>query len=462
MFDLKDIITDVNKELSSSIYIDPLGQLVIWSRFGEEIFQNRINSISNDVRNFTLNLLHHGVIQKLRADRDFSIPTALEKKLGSIHQPRFAHTCLLYLENIAVYSLLTADPSMGVVTAGVLGSSNGRKLLDVADNNPELVFTTEPKGQILVRQLGLGVSGRYRTPFIELGYFDKNYHYSFNATANHRWIEFETELLKQNTELNECFEQALLHIKQLVAEAGNTNDSPSIAFNQVPDSLKRAYQSAFASSAHVGAATRDYWLNVTKLNTGAAGMLLHALRNHLHQNIDVQSIFVEALSQPGDSADRMKLEHVLHLEPFLTQLNLLFSIICSNKMITLADIEQEWRKFGYSNQTLRSAAEMLRGQSELLGVVHKTSKQRLHQLFDVASSKTVAEQAEKLIKYHEDIMKRRGQQPWVQLEKGKTKLHARMMKLPANDRAEQWSNSYYLHQFKHLLAGYFGSSDATD
>lgn len=49
-FKLADIITDANKDIATSLYIDPLGMLVIWSSYGEAIFEERVNSISNDAQ----------------------------------------------------------------------------------------------------------------------------------------------------------------------------------------------------------------------------------------------------------------------------------------------------------------------------------------------------------------------------------------------------------------------------
>jgi len=48
--------------------IDPLGQLVIWSSWGPDIFHSRITSIANDVRQYTLNLLHHSVLRQIQVD----------------------------------------------------------------------------------------------------------------------------------------------------------------------------------------------------------------------------------------------------------------------------------------------------------------------------------------------------------------------------------------------------------
>lgn len=52
---LSQYLTEYDEDLSGDSQIDPLGVLTIWSAFGQEIFRNRVNSVSNDVR---LSLIH--------------------------------------------------------------------------------------------------------------------------------------------------------------------------------------------------------------------------------------------------------------------------------------------------------------------------------------------------------------------------------------------------------------------
>lgn len=60
-------LTEYDESLTGEMNIDPLGQLVIWSS-RDRILHGRITSIANDVRQYTLNLLHHSVIRKIMLD----------------------------------------------------------------------------------------------------------------------------------------------------------------------------------------------------------------------------------------------------------------------------------------------------------------------------------------------------------------------------------------------------------
>ncbi|RUO43697.1 hypothetical protein CWE15_00400 [Aliidiomarina taiwanensis] len=453
-FKLADIITDANKDIASSLYIDPLGMLVIWSSYGEAIFEKRVNSISNDVRNFTVNLMHHGVVQSLISDSSFVIPEHLKNFVGDKTSSRFAQTCLLHLENIYVFSMLTAKEK-NVDTSGILGSNNGRKILDAEDENPKLVFTTNREGQILVRQLGLGVSGRYRTPFLELGYFDKYYHYNHDDVSKQRWDEYRL-LLAQKPILQSYFDAAVSYIKSLIKSAESSKSPLEIQFSDIPDNFKNACRVAFSTSGKVGEITRDYWLKVTGLDQGAAGILLKALRNQSGGGIEPEDVFNAAFNDEN-AEEREKLEHVMQVEPFLTRINLLFTLICRQNSQTMRDIESEWLKYGGTNATLADLYKNISDSAK--HVLTGSARQRFEKLSGVAQCDTLQQQIAELISYHKSVMHTRGQQPWVELRNGITKLHARPLSPPDSAKELKWVNSYYLHQFNNLIRGYFGGND---
>lgn len=453
-FKLADIITDANKDIASSLYIDPLGMLVIWSSYGEAIFEKRVNSISNDVRNFTVNLMHHGVVQSLVSDSSFVIPEHLKSFVGDKTSSRFAQTCLLHLENIYVFSMLTATET-NLDTSGILGSNNGRTILEKEKRNPKLVFTTEKQGQILVRQLGLGVSGRYRTPFLELGYFDKYYHYNHDAVSKQRWDEYRL-LLAQKPILQSYFDAAVSYIKSLIKRAESSKSPLEIQFSEIPDNFKNACRLAFSTSGKVGELTRDYWLNVTGLDQGAAGTLLKALRKQSGGAIEPENIFNVAFNDKN-AEEREKLEHVLQVEPFLTRINLLFTLICRQNSQTMRDIESEWLKYGGTSATLADLYKNISDSAK--HVLTGSARHRFEKLSGVAQCETLQEQIAELISYHKFVMHTRGQQPWVELRNGATKLHARPLSPPDPANKLKWVNSYYLHQFNSLIRGYFGGSD---
>ncbi len=126
---LKNIFTEYDDSIHGDGNIDPLGMLVIWSGLGREIFSSRISSIANDLRSYTVNLLHHAVIKSLIEDSS----VILSKKISSIYHDkndlRFKQSCILMLENIYIFSMIQNSlADKNVALQGVPGSSNGRKI----------------------------------------------------------------------------------------------------------------------------------------------------------------------------------------------------------------------------------------------------------------------------------------------------------------------------------------------
>jgi hypothetical protein len=187
---LNQYLTEYDDSLAGESYIDPLGMLVIWSAFGQRIFKNRVNSISNDVRNYTLNLLNHYLISKLVQDDTVALSSAMSSVYSGKDSLQFKYACLVYLENLFVFSILAQEDVADIDSSGVLGITKARRMWESSQSNPTLVFTHEKISHILVRQLSLGVSGRYKTPFVEIGFFDGGYHYHLPSSID-RWTAAE-------------------------------------------------------------------------------------------------------------------------------------------------------------------------------------------------------------------------------------------------------------------------------
>ncbi|MBV0605944.1 hypothetical protein KTO19_04875, partial [Klebsiella pneumoniae] len=65
---IEKFLTEYDDSLTGELNVDSLGQLVIWSSWGQDIFHSRITSIVNDVRQYTLNQLHHSVLRQILVD----------------------------------------------------------------------------------------------------------------------------------------------------------------------------------------------------------------------------------------------------------------------------------------------------------------------------------------------------------------------------------------------------------
>ena len=455
---LSHILTEYDDKLSGDSYIDPLGTLVIWSAFGQQIFNSRVNSISNDVRNYTLNLLHHALIRDLCDNDSVQLNKALIEDIGDKHSLALRQACLVYLENVFTYAMVES-PGANLDTTGILGASKARARLE-AHVNPPLQFTHKEKGYLLVRQLGLGVSGRYKSPFMEIGFFNTSYNYHHKPDAALLWNK--TYLLFQsNKRLNTLYKETYQHLLERIT---TYKRKASITLDDVPTSLRNAYRQALPTSEQVGADTREFWLDITGLDQGASGALLSVLDEHAQKTPEVflseQQLFALA-EQRCDNDEQRKLVHIQTLEPLLAEAHLLFTLVRHSKSQSIAEIETQWKKLQRNAKTLPKAAAQIEAQQALANVLVGTGRRRLEQLLKLANAKSFAEQLHGLLKYHKSVMIGRGQLPWAQIQGTElVKVNARTTALPTADKWPlcHWVNNYYIPQFRNLLAGYRGVS----
>jgi len=461
-------LTEYDDSLSGESYIDPMGELVIWSSYGEQIFQKRVNSISNDVRNYTLNLFNHYVIRSVEEaikDQQIHLSSQLQKKCSNIRQFYFKHACILYLENLFVYSMLHNEKK-GADMTGVLGSLRGRKNWTESDGNPELLFVdnSNPKAELLKRQVSLGVNGRYRTPMLEMGYFDVNYDYHHRvAGENDRWPEVKN-FIESNTPLKKLHSLLLEHFSELLQQK---KAEPVFLFQELPEGIAKAYFNAFTSSARVGGYARDYWLGVTGLDSGASGALLtvlnEAMQNNNGNELEAEDVVYRALKLPLHDEEKEKLDHLIQLEPFLSDAMLLFSLMTAKKAQHKDEVIKQWQDdFKRTESTLPRHAGTLLNNSKLIAVVQGTAKLRLNKLLQLSGAKTMDEQIQSIYEYHSSVMSGRDQLPWFDIDhSGLIKVNVRPSYLPDAKGwpPGSWYNSYYMPQFKSLVRGLQGETE---
>lgn len=456
---LDSFLTDYDDSLTGESYIDPLGMLVVWSAYGQRIFKNRVNSISNDVRNYTLNLFNHHLVRRLVQDDDVVLKPALSSVYGGKDSLQFKYACLIYLENIFVYSLLEQEGSQGIDVGGVLGITKARRTWEASQHSTSLVFSHDSISHILVRQLSLGVSGRYKTPFMEIGYFDGSYHYQMPSAAA-RWAETES-LFATTPALGSLANAVYPHLHNLLAQ---NSSRPEIAFSSViAANLPKLYADAFSSPGVVGRYARTYWLAATGLDRGAAGALLQVLDKNAASSkaceFDAQQFIAAALNEPLESNEQMKLQHIEWLEPFLADCSLLFTLLVSKKSQTDKEVVRLWKQYCRDDNTLPSGAQRAIEHPDVLEVLSGTARFRLQALLKLRNAPTVSSQIRLLVEYHNKVMEGRGQSSWLNVdEQGVVKVHARTVRAPKIEDwpLGRWTNGYYLPQFRSLVVGYQG------
>jgi hypothetical protein len=449
-------LTEFDESLSAESYIDPVGTLIIWSAFGRQVFNNRVNSISNDVRNYTLNLFHHFLVRKLVDDDSVKLSYSLQQKYLGKDVLQFKQACLIFLENLFVFSVLKHENMGGVEAAGILGISNARRRWDT-DGDPVIVFTHEPVGQILVRQLGLGVSGRYKTPLMDIGFFDSSYQYHKPAFQVH-WADAQT-LIAGNPKgplgkLEKVVYPFLKECVETLRHGGKLKFS-----DKVPQKLTAAYARAFASPSVVGSYAREFWLQQTGLDCGAAGALFAVLEAHVDDQPDSQQVLEQALLKQLPATDKAKLDQIARLEPFLSDCTLLFTLMAAERTHSVAAVEEHWARSGRDVKRLPDLAQQVCDYADLPAVKGSEAARRLKQLRRVANAGGFEQQVRSLADYHRTIMQSRGQLGWLAVEHdGTIRVSARTLPRPKLDDwpPGTWYNQYYLPQFRRFVMGLQG------
>lgn len=463
---LEIYLTEFDEQISSELNLDPLGLQVIWSAYGQNIFRNRLSSTSNDVRNYTLNLFNHAVVNSLIENDRVQLGKRWLKDKAYAGRGKdataFRQACLIYLENVFVYAMVEAQARPGVETTGVLGISKARGFWgSTTKGNPRLIFSHEPKAHVLTRQNSLGVSGRYKTPLVEMKFFNSSYDYAL-PEAQPQWEAAQRQLFSVTGPLGQLKDLACAHLSEVLSdghrEAGHT-------LEDVPVELRKAFVDAFRSPATVGAYARDFWLGVTHLDQGAPGALYQVLEQEWKSRDQegerpASEVFAMSLKQHSLlKADREKLEHVRLLEPFLAELSLLFEAMLSDKSQLLDQARDKWTELGRDGNTLPDLAATISNDTVMHAQVSGTAAERLHELLELGRVTDVRQQMVHLLKYHDKVMEARRQSSWLRLIDGRQlKVDVRTRRLPA--RRERpvgaWVHHYYVPQFRHLLSGLRG------
>lgn len=467
--DIRTFVTDYDENLTGDSFIDPLGVRVIWSSFGELIFKRRVNSISNDVRNYTLNLINHALVRNIVNDESIQLNEAMVSDIGGKHSLAFKQACLLHLENIFTFTMVGAPPESNVDRAGVLGNNNAARFWSEETYDPPLCFSHKDKApnSILARQLGLGVSGRYKTPFMELQFFDGHYNYHLPQFTS-QWSKAEA-LIRDNPLLSTLLREARNHLLVLIKRyTSNPNLEPVMFYSELPTSLIEAYWDALSSSKRAGQITRKFWLDITGLNTGAAGAMLKVLdiqfEEYHRDYLPAKELFFVSEEFCENELEKQKLIYVETLEPLLAETDLLFTLLRHRRKQSFNEIEDCWiNQYGRSDKTLPEAAESIRCVPELCEKVQGTAHARLIRLLSVAESQhSFGAQIEALLSYHRWVMKDRGQLPWVEMSSTEAvTVNARTTSLPDIKEAQPghyWVNEYYIPQFINLLNGLRGDT----
>jgi hypothetical protein len=435
MFKWSNVFSIPDPELVSDGSVDPMGMQLIWTYFGQLIFENKLTTVSSDVRNYTVNLFNHFVLYRFFQERNEEFAQA-QKHFSAYREVYDAKAgMLIFLEDLFVYALM--DQSEDVNTLGLLGSNKAQEGLDRAQGNyGEIKIQAERTKGVLVRQIQLGVNGRYKGPFMNMGLMTKNFEYAPK--------EFErVELLFANWHEGNKLVNVLLDLLSGLLKSDN-KEFPTVALDKYRNypTLWNLYARCFGQ-VNLNTDLKNYWLDKLGVTSGAARSIFSEI--HSLDEQPISSIISAAYSSEKDESQKELLQYILDLEPFLSRCAHAFNLLANGSLKRLVDVEGDLQKLidEYSFE-------------RILPLTLKNS--RLKFLFDSVKDHGGKGLlfAEGILRYHKKIMEDRGGVAWVELDNDSLKHYLNLSSNVKTDevvKGSYWYNRYYLDSVKSIYNG---------
>jgi hypothetical protein len=446
---LDNIFTDYDESIFSDGSIDPMGLRIIWTSLGSKIFHNKLNTISTDIKLYTLNLFHHYLLQKCALEDEDSINRLIRKK-PYFNKSDLFEGLIIFLENLLIHATYNEGDSSLVVP--------GKNKLSNLKNNEskrtsiDRISVSRDKG-ILVRQYLLGIHGRHKGPFHQMGVFKDSEEDIYNNPEV--WRE-AAEIFKSSpwkevaTELAELIKTKLLN---------STLKSGAFIEYKVQEvltpELAQKYVALLNKEIYVKDTIRSFWLSRLGLNQDTAGILYKQYLKQKNQELNFQRIIVNAYIETSDPY----LAAITSIEPLLTLIDKSINRILS---VSTSKIDDDL--VGFINHWLQNNEVDPDKIREYLTVeyINQEAIIRLQKLLDIYCNALLADNHAdnfiiNLIQYHQDIMKTRGNLSWVSIgTDNKITVHKSVYisdQYRAYLESIDWVNSYYLPTVDSLHKG---------
>ncbi len=430
-----NIFTIPDKNLISDGSVDPMGMQMIWTYFGQLIFHNKLTTVSTDVRNYSINLLHHFVLYRFQQERNEEFHMAQSNFYKYRDGYDVKAGMLIFMEDLLVYALM--DQKNSVNTLGLLGSNKAQDDLErINKNYSEIEIHAEQSKGVLVRQIQLGINGRYKGPFMNMGLMSKNFEY---APKEFEYIE---QLFSQWDEGNKLVNKLITLLTEILIS--NNRDYPVISLDRYKndEEIWKLYADCFGQLKQ-NKVLQDFWLEKLGVKSGAAKSIFSEINQFGEQS--VSAIIASAFKKQEDEKEKELLQWVLDLEPFLSRCSHAFYLLSDVSVRKLSDIKADLDAL-VSNIPIESVFPLT------------CRNQRLEILVEFVKDNTGngVQFAEAILNYHKKIMEERGGSAWVELENDYIKhyipqaMHATTSDIVSGG---YWYNRYYLDTVKSIYNG---------
>ncbi|NMG31753.1 hypothetical protein [Aromatoleum evansii] len=433
--------TEEDPRIVGSLQSDPLGLRVVWSGLAHNVFRFRVNSITNDLRAYTINLFHCWVVKQIRMEMD---PSAWSESYRSKFQlgssPKFTRSLLVFLEKVMLYAFCSTKREINA--EGLIGFSNAsRRYLEEGKKFPLLLDDVE--GEILVRQVQLGFSGRYRTAFtqhLKLLHPESGHPVDCLDT----WSAVNNEFMRRK---NFAKLSMLLRDNVRVLLARKNAD---IRQADIDSEIFDLYVQCFGKRATLDKEFSPFWHPILSFDIGETRWLWQTLETYERSAATVFRSALEAArkAKADMNGNEIKgLRHVCEVEPYLARISRIFDALLN------ADFRKggqcaDWMNMRYGERPLvpvfPSSAD------EIGSAISGEGQERLRSLLRLREL-SAPEIVERIVEYHADVSEYRAARPWIRLV-GQHLDREVEIKASRDYDENEWVHDYHASQFVGLAS----------
>lgn len=435
---LSSIFSIPNEKLVSDGSVDPMGMQAIWTYFGQEIFEEKLTTVSNDIRNYTINLMHHLILFKLETSSDF-FSKAQKKYKAYTDLYKAKSGILIFLEDLLTYSLI--EQRDGVNTEGLLGNNNAEKKL-ISDKSDSIEIKAERMEGILVRQHQLGINGRYKGPFEKMGIMSKSGAYAPDV------MEKAGVLFDNWSHAKNLMDQLLRVLNNLIE-----SDSEDYPKKKLLDLNKGGlwvkYKDTFGNF-NIPNEIKSFWIESLGLECEPAKTVFDLISISEEKINKPSFIFVKAYTKMDDDDAKNKISNIIHTEPLLSLANHVFYILSDSKVKKISEKKEDLKMIYDKLKNIHSR-------------VPENKNNRLDFLLSFLKKVTDWKSlAIEVLNYHKAIMAQRGGSAWVEFESDedilKHLIHQHTKKHTDDIiKDNEWYNEYYIGPLYSIKKGLFAN-----
>lgn len=450
-----DIFTEFDESIFSDGSIDPMGLRIIWTSLGNAVFHNKLNTISTDIRYYTLNLFHHYVIQKAES-RNEDILVNRVGKAPYFNKQDFDDGLVIFLESLLIHAVYRINNRGRDFTVPGISKLSGI-LAESPDDDRALFLTVDRRGGILVRHILLGIHGRHKGPFQQMEIFQQNDYYT------NRSVWDETARLFDKNPWKALADELVNILEQRVFKATTTGKGmikvPVESILNEP--LLSLFEQILESKNFGEKEMITFWEKRLGLLEGAARILYDELRESIRKDVEKVNYewVIKAASEKGEPDFNKYIKAICAIEPLIARIEKMANRLLQRgtseidnalEKFTAMALEDEnidlYRIYGYLSTDYLTPEAL--GRLEKLYNIYAESRHK----------KDIVNFIQQLIDYHKSIMESRNNMAWLSYgDKKITQYRSFNYSATVLQQLEtsQWVNNYYLSTVHSLYKGLY-------